>query len=67
VPPASIPQNRCVVCHQGGKLGGHHCAEDTVEWIHKSCHRRLHQRDKLSRRERRKLRAQERALRPTAC
>lgn len=34
----------CVVCHEGGKLGGHHGADGRIEWIHKSCHRRLHQR-----------------------
>lgn len=32
---------RCVVCHQGGKLGGHH-GPDGVEWIHRACHRQLH-------------------------
>ena len=35
---------RCVVCHDGGKLGGHHGADGHVEWIHKKCHRRLHRR-----------------------
>jgi hypothetical protein len=34
----------CVVCHLGGKLGGHHGADGRIEWIHKSCHRRLHRR-----------------------
>lgn len=33
-----------VVCHQGGKLSGHHDHVGRVEWIHKSCHRRLHRR-----------------------
>lgn len=32
----------CVVCHDGGKLGGHHGHDGRVEWIHKKCHRRLH-------------------------
>lgn len=36
--------HRCVVCHRGGKLGGHHGAGGRVEWIHRSCHRRLHRR-----------------------
>ncbi len=35
---------RCVVCHEGGKLGGHHGEGGRVEWIHRSCHRRLHRR-----------------------
>jgi hypothetical protein len=34
--------HRCVVCHQGGKLGGHHGADGRVQWIHRKCHRRLH-------------------------
>ena len=34
----------CVVCHEGGKLGGHHGDDGRIEWIHKSCHRRLHRR-----------------------
>ena len=38
-------ENRCVVCHRGGVLGGHHGADGTVEWIHRSCHRKLHRRD----------------------
>lgn len=38
---------RCVVCHEGGKLGGHHGDDGQVEWIHKSCHRRLHRRGKV--------------------
>ncbi len=37
----------CVVCHQGGKLGGHHGADERIEWIHRSCHRRLHRRSRL--------------------
>jgi hypothetical protein len=35
---------RCVVCHQGGRLGGHHEPDGSVSWIHRSCHRRLHNR-----------------------
>ncbi len=34
----------CVVCHQGGKLGGHHAEDGSVQWIHRSCHRKLHRR-----------------------
>ena len=34
--------HRCVMCHQGGKLGGHHGPDGRVQWIHRSCHRRLH-------------------------
>ena len=41
-PPRRPP--RCVVCHRTGKLGGHHGASGSIEWIHRSCHRRLHQR-----------------------
>lgn len=33
---------RCVVCCRGGKLGGHHHPDGTVQWIHRGCHRRLH-------------------------
>ena len=33
---------RCVVCHDGGKLGGHHGPGGEVQWIHRKCHRRLH-------------------------
>ena len=36
------PVHRCVVCHRGGKLGGHHGADGRVQWIHRRCHRRLH-------------------------
>lgn len=36
------PGRRCVVCHQAGKLGGHHDASGRIQWIHRSCHRRLH-------------------------
>ena len=36
------PVHRCVVCHRGGKLGGHHSADGRVQWIHRKCHRRLH-------------------------
>ena len=35
------PVHRCVVCHQGGKLGGHH-GSTGVQWIHRKCHRQLH-------------------------
>lgn len=35
-------RHRCVVCHRGGKLGGHHCADGRIQWIHRKCHRRLH-------------------------
>jgi len=35
---------RCVVCHDGGKLDGHHGADGQIEWVHKKCHRRLHRR-----------------------
>lgn len=35
---------RCIVCHQGGKLGGHHADAGGNEWIHRKCHRRLHRR-----------------------
>ena len=35
---------RCVVCHLGGKLGGHHGDDGRVEWIHGKWHRRLHRR-----------------------
>lgn len=34
--------HRCVVCHQSGKLGGHHGADGRIEGIHRKCHRRLH-------------------------
>ena len=34
--------HRCVVCHQGGKLGGHHGPDGGIQWIHRSCHRRRH-------------------------
>jgi hypothetical protein len=36
------PGHRCVVCHQSGKLGGHHGPDGRIQWIHRSCHRRLH-------------------------
>jgi hypothetical protein len=42
-------RNICVVCHLGGKLGGHHGPDRRIEWVHKSCHRRLHRRGKPSR------------------
>lgn len=54
---------RCVVCHEGGKLGGHHGADGRVEWIHRACHRHLHQRHQLPRAERQRLRQ----LARTAC
>lgn len=44
---------RCVVCHQGGRLGGHHAADGSIEWIHRSCHRQLHNRRRGPRRGRR--------------
>jgi hypothetical protein len=37
---------RCVVCFQSGRLGGHHDEAGEVEWVHRSCHRRLHRRGK---------------------
>ncbi len=46
----------CVVCHQAGKLGGHHGADGHVEWIHRSCHRLLHHRGEPRRTELRRLR-----------
>ncbi len=50
VPPTVAPDlelevhvvHRCVVCHQAGKVGGHHAADGPIQWIHRSCHRRLH-------------------------
>lgn len=45
--PTAAP--RCVACHRDGKLGGHHEPDGTVVWIHRSCHRRLHQRHQLPR------------------
>jgi len=42
---------RCMVCHEGGKLGGHHGQDGQVEWIHRACHRRVHRRGRLSRAE----------------
>jgi len=38
---------RCVVCHAGGKLGGHHPDDGQIEWIHRACHRRLHRRGRV--------------------
>ena len=35
---------RCVVCHLGGKFGGHHGDDGRIEWVHRKCHRRLHRR-----------------------
>ncbi len=40
---------RCVVCHGAGPLGGHHAVDGSVQWIHRSCHRRLHNRHKQPR------------------
>lgn len=37
-------ENRCEVCHQGGVLSGHHGPNGEIQWIHRSCHRRLHRR-----------------------
>jgi hypothetical protein len=51
---------RCVVCHEGGKLGGHHGDDGQVEWIHKTCHRQLHHRGRLSRTELGRIRQLER-------
>ena len=51
---------RCVVCHEGGKLGGHHSQDGQVEWIHRACHRRLHRRGRLSRAERSRVHGLER-------
>jgi len=34
--------HRCIVCHRGGPLGGHHAADGSVEFVHKGCHRRFH-------------------------
>ena len=34
--------HRCVVCHRGGKLGGHHATDGRIHWVHARCHRRLH-------------------------
>jgi hypothetical protein len=36
------PGPKCVICHQGGRVGGHHLPDGTVVWVHKSCHRRHH-------------------------
>ena len=35
-------RHRCVACHLGGKLGGHHAIDGRIQWIHRACHRRLH-------------------------
>lgn len=48
-PSRTTTPPRCVVCHRDGKLGGHHEPDGTVVWIHRSCHRRLHQRHQLPR------------------
>ncbi len=40
---------RCVVCPQGGPLGGHHERDGSVSWVHKSCHRKLHARHRARR------------------
>ena len=52
---------RCVVCHEGGKLGGHHGDSGRIEWIHRGCHRRLHRRGYVSRSEMQRIHAAERA------
>jgi len=52
---------RCVVCHEGGKLGGHHGDSGLIEWIHRGCHRRLHRRGYVSRSEMQRIHAAERA------
>lgn len=50
-PPISVDQSyrgpRCIVCHQGGKLGGHHDEAGQIQWIHRTCHRRLHRRGQI--------------------
>jgi hypothetical protein len=35
-----------VVCFEIGRLGGHHDEAGAVQWVHRSCHRRLHRRGK---------------------
>jgi len=41
--PGLLPVKRCHGCQQtGGRMGGHHLPDETVVWIHKSCHRKLH-------------------------
>ena len=40
--------NRCVVCHSSGVLGGHHDGSGEIQWVHRSCHRRLHRRAALA-------------------
>ena len=37
VPEARDDVHRCVVCHRGGKLGGHHGADGRIQWIHRGC------------------------------
>lgn len=41
--------NRCSVCHRSGTLGTHHDDHGHVVWVHRSCHRRLHRRNRGSR------------------
>ena len=41
-------ENRCVVCHAAGVLGGHHDVAGEVQWVHRRCHRRLHRRHVLA-------------------
>lgn len=41
-------ENRCVVCHEAGVLGGHHDVAGEVQWVHRRCHRRLHRRHTLA-------------------
>ena len=47
-PPITIDLSylgpRCIVCFGGGKLGGHHDDAGQLQWIHRTCHRRLHRR-----------------------
>src|SRR3954449_5902174 len=51
-PPRRRPPHphRCVVCFRGRPLGGHHDEVGEVEWVHRSCHRRLHRQDKRTHR-----------------
>lgn len=32
----------CAHCGQPGKMGGHHRADGSVVYVHRSCHRKLH-------------------------
>ncbi|MDP9182759.1 MAG: hypothetical protein M3P04_08310 [Actinomycetota bacterium] len=67
VPPSLTPDRIhhravCIVCHQTGKLGGHHAEDGRVEWVHKACHRKLHQRGRLSRSELERIHQRERSV-----